>query len=70
MPRSLQRKKLQRMAEQFQKSFTIEGLAETSFISTARFKGFAHELIYQVAAAYWPDGYAAGLSQGQWQMTA
>ncbi|MBI1390394.1 MAG: hypothetical protein GC154_18305 [bacterium] len=63
MPRSLQRKKLQRMAEQFQAAFTLDGLAETSFISTARFKGFSLDLIYQVASSYWPSGYAAGMQQ-------
>lgn len=70
MPRSLQRKKLQRMADQFQKAFTLAGLAETSFISTARFKGFSSDLIYQIAASYWPEGYAAGLSHDNWCVPA
>ncbi|MDP8242799.1 MAG: hypothetical protein P9L94_01875 [Candidatus Hinthialibacter antarcticus] len=70
MPRSLQRKKLQRMADQFQKAFTMAGLAETSFISSARFKGFSIDLIYQTAASYWPGGYAAGLSHDDWCVPA
>lgn len=59
MPRSIQRKKLQRMAEQLQRVFCVDDAAEASFISTARFKGFAPDLIYQVACSYWPSGYAA-----------
>lgn len=70
MPRSLQRKKLQRMADQFQKAFTLAGLAETSFISTARFKGFSNDLIYQTAASIWPEGYAASLSHENWCVPA
>lgn len=66
MPRSIQRKKLQKMAEQLQQVFSLEGAAEASFISTARFKGYAADLIYQVASAYWPGGYAARQNQGTW----
>lgn len=59
MPRQIQLKKMQRMAELFKTVFTIDNPAESAFISTARFKGYDDDLIYQVACSYWPDGFAA-----------
>jgi len=54
------------MADKFKRVFKMDGLAETSFISTARLKGYSPDLIHQIAATFWPEGYAAGRMKGKW----
>ena len=66
MPRSIQERQLREMADQFNRLFKIPGLAETSFITTARFEGFAIESIHKVAAKTWPQGYSANRNRGKW----
>ncbi len=54
--------RLKEMAARFQKYFRNPGLAETSFITFARFKGFPHDAIHRVAAMFWPKGHVARLA--------
>ncbi len=53
-PSSLDR--LTRMAERFKRYFRNQGLAETSFIASAQFRGFPSEMVRSVASIFWPDG--------------
>lgn len=48
--------RLTKMAERFQRYFRNQGLAETSFITSARFRGFPAEMIKNVATLFWPEG--------------
>lgn len=48
--------RLSRMAERFKRYFRNQGLAETSFVSSAHFRGFPAEMVRSVAALFWPDG--------------
>jgi len=66
MPKSMQEKRLHQKAKKFKALFKIQGLAETSFISTARLEGYSSETIYKVAAKNWPNGYSAERLQGKW----
>ncbi|RJP21087.1 MAG: hypothetical protein C4527_23970 [Candidatus Omnitrophota bacterium] len=59
LPVSEQLFKLRLLADQFQRKFSIPGLAETSFITTAHLEGFQTEYVHEVAASFWPNGYAA-----------
>jgi len=60
---STQVRKLKQLADQCSQSFTLQGMAESSFISTARFKGFALEAVYKVASSFWPNGQASHIIQ-------
>ncbi len=66
MPRSKQNRNLTRLAKKMQNHLKPEGLAETSFITTARLQGYESDLIHKVAAQYWPHGYSAGRKNGRW----
>lgn len=48
--------RLVHMAERFKRYFTNQGLAETSFVASAKFRGFPSDLINAVATKFWPDG--------------
>jgi hypothetical protein len=54
--------RLKAMAKRFQTYFRNPGLAETSFITSARFRGFSHGTIHRVAAVFWPKGHVARLA--------
>ena len=53
--------RLRDMAKRFQTYFRNPGLAETSFITSARFRGFSHDAVHRVAALFWPKGHVARL---------
>ncbi len=54
--------RLRDMAKRFQTYFRNPGLAETSFITSARFRGFSHTAVHRVAALFWPKGHVARLA--------
>jgi len=54
--------RLRDMAKRFQSYFGNPGLAETSFITSARFRGFSHTAVHRVAALFWPKGHVAKLA--------
>lgn len=54
--------RLKDMAKRFQDYFRNPGLAETSFITSARFRGFPHGAVHRVAARLWPKGHVARLA--------
>ncbi|MFH1738771.1 MAG: hypothetical protein ABIH23_07165 [bacterium] len=54
--------RLRDMAKRFQNYFRNPGLAETSFITSARFRGFPHPSVHRVAALFWPKGHVARLA--------
>ncbi|HPA46599.1 MAG TPA: hypothetical protein PLG59_10420 [bacterium] len=54
--------RLRDMAKRFQAYFRNPGLAETSFITSARFRGFSHGSVHRVAALFWPKGHVARLA--------
>lgn len=57
-----QLERLKDMAKRFQKYFRNQGLAETSFITSARFRGFPHTAVHRVAILLWPNGHVARLA--------
>ncbi len=59
MPGSVRVQYLKHLAEQCSRAFTLQNLAESNFISTARYKGFNAELVYKIAAVFWPNGYGS-----------
>lgn len=66
MPRNIQLRRLKNMAEKFEASCQMQGMAETSFISTARFQGYSPDAIEQIAQEFWPFGFAAHKKNGTW----
>lgn len=48
--------RLNRMAKRFKNYFKNQGLAETSFIASARFRGFPADMVRSVATLFWPEG--------------
>lgn len=69
MPPELQYPSLERMAKSILARFKKMEAAEASFISTAHFNGFHPDIIYQVAAAIWPQGYAAKRLLNNWNFS-
>lgn len=59
MSHSIQLRRLNLLAEQTKHSFIFSDLAEISFITTARFRGFDKDLIDEVAVFYWPTGHTS-----------
>ncbi len=59
MPVGEQLFKLRILADQFCRRYRKAEWAESSFITTAHLEGFQTEYVHEIAASFWPDGYAA-----------
>ncbi len=66
MPHTVEHCQLFRLADKIQRVFKAAGAAESSFITTARLKGFNPEIIHEVAATFWQEGYSAKRRKGKW----
>ena len=53
--------RLEQMATRFKAIFRNEGLAESSFITSARFRSYPQKEIHRMAVKVWPEGITVSL---------